>query len=214
MSFLKNNLLIIGVVVFIVLSWFELPFDLGDILNYATAQTSSQVSVSANVVATVSCNAAPTSTSFGSIDDNAIYTSSPNVTTTLSCANSSLGCSLFVKDQGSTSSPGLYNGSVSYLIPSPNSAFSATATLAAGTEGYGIQGATTTAGGGSILTLNIRYNQTGNTVGGLTTTTIILASSSATTSNREVVITHKSAVSVSTPSGNYSDTITYSCVAN
>ncbi|MCS6789236.1 MAG: hypothetical protein NZ484_01555 [Patescibacteria group bacterium] len=116
---------------------------------------------------------------------------------------------------GSTSSPGLYKGDApTYLIPSPNAVFSATATLVAGTDGYGIQAATTTAGSGSILSLNPRYNQTGSVVGGLTTTTLTLASSSATTSNRQVLVTHRVAVSASTPSGNYSDTITYSCVAN
>lgn len=215
MKILKENILIILIFGMIFLSWFVTEINLSDLIDFVIAQTSSQVTVTANVLATVSCNAAPTTTSFGSIDSNNIYTSSPNVTTTISCANSSLGCTLFVEDLGSTSSPGLYKGDApTHLIPSPDAAFSATATLVAGTDGYGIQGATTTNGSGSILSLNPRYNQTGSVVGGLTTTTITLASSSATTSNREVLITHRAAVSAPTPSGNYSDTITYSCVVN
>jgi len=86
--------------------------------------------------------------------------------------------------------------------------------LVAGTEGYGIQAATTTAGSGGTLSLNSRYVQTGNTVGGLTTTTLTLASSSQPTSNREVVVTHKAAVSGLTPAGLYQDIITYECLSN
>jgi len=64
------------------------------------------------------------------------------------------------------------------------------------------------------LTLNVRYNQTGNTVGGLTTTTIQLASSSQPVANREIVVTHKAAISGLTPAGSYQDTMTYNCVSN
>jgi hypothetical protein len=133
----------------------------------------------------------------------------------MSCANSGLGCSLFVKDAGSGSNPGLYKStSPTYLIPSPNAAFDATATLSAGTDGYGIQAATTSAGTGGTLTLNNRYNQSGNTVGGLTLTDLTLASSTVDISGREVLVTHKAAVNANALAGSYSDTITYSCVAN
>jgi hypothetical protein len=100
------------------------------------------------------------------------------------------------------------------LIPSPASGFPNTATLVAGTDGYGIQAATTTNGSGSTLSLNSIYNQTGNTVGKLATTTQVLASSSSPTANREVVVTHKAAVSGLAPAGNYSDNIIYSCIGN
>jgi len=172
------------------------------------------VNVTATVPTSVTCTPSTTTTAFGNIDPNAVYTSSPNVTITVSC-NPAAGCQVQINDQGSGSQPGLYKStSPTHLIPSPNSAFNATATLVAGTEGYGIQAATTSAGSGGTLTLNPRYNQTGNTVGGLTTTTIQLASSTEPVANREIVVTHKAAVSSLTPAGNYQDAITYNCSAN
>lgn len=176
------------------------------------AQTN--VTVSATVSTSVTCTLSTTTTNFGNIDPSAVYTSSPNVTTTVSC-NPAAGCTVQVKDAGNGTNGGLYKSTApTYLIPSPNSAFSATATLVAGTEGYGIQATTTSAGSGGTLTLNSRYNQTGNTVGGLTTTTIQLASSTQPVANREIVVTHKAAVSGLTPAGSYQDTITYTCVSN
>jgi len=177
------------------------------------AQTTETVTVSATVTTSVTCSLSTTTTNFGTIDASAVYTSSPNVTTTVSC-NPAAGCQVQINDQGSGTQPGLWNSSASYLIPSPDSAFNATATLVAGTEGYGIQATTTSAGSGGTLTLNVRYNQTGNTVGGLTTTTIQLASSSQPVANREIVVTHKAAISGLTPAGSYQDTITYNCVSN
>jgi len=177
----------------------------------ASAQTN--VTVTATVTTSVTCSLATTTTAFGTIDASTVFTSSPNVTTTVSC-NPAAGCATQINDQGSGTQPGLWNSSASYLIPSPNAAFNATATLVGGTRGYGIQAATTTAGSGATLTLNSRYNQTGNTVGGLTTTTIQLASSTSPVANREVVVTHKAAVEGLTPAGSYSDTITYTCVSN
>jgi hypothetical protein len=182
--------------------------------NFAVAATSSTVTVSATVAANISCSTSATSTAFGTLNDAAITTSSPNVSSTMACANSALGCTLYVNDVGSGSQPGLWNSTSSYLIPSPNAAFSATTTLVAGTEGYGVNATTTGAGSGGTLSLNPRYNVSGNTVGGLTTTTSILASSTATTSGREVVVTHKAAIAASTPAGTYNDTITYQCTAN
>ncbi len=177
------------------------------------AQAQTNVTVTATVTTSVTCTLSTTTTAFGTIDTNAVYTSSPNVTTTVSC-NPAAGCQVQINDVGSGSQPGLWNSSASYLIPSPAAGFPATATLAAGTEGYGIQATTTTAGSGGTLTLNPRYNQTGNTVGGLTTTTIQLASSSQPVANRQIVVTHKAAVSGLTPAGSYQDTITYNCVSN
>ena len=177
------------------------------------AQTTETVTVSATVTTSVTCSFSTTTTAFGTIDTSAVYTSYPNITTTVSC-NPAAGCQVQINDQGSGTQPGLWNSSASYLIPSPDSAFNATATLVAGTEGYGIQATTTSAGSGGTLSLNPRYNQTGNTVGGLTTTTIQLASSTEPVANREIVVTHKAAVSGLTPAGSYQDTITYNCVSN
>jgi hypothetical protein len=191
---------------FVYLNSFESFFHL------VSAQTAT-VTVLASVTTSVTCNLSTTTTNFGTIDTNAVYTSSPNVTTTVSC-NPALGCQVQIKDTGSGSQPGLWNSSASYLIPSPNASFSATATLSAGTEGYGIQAATTTAGSGGTLSLNSIYNQTGNTVGGLTTTTQVLATSSEPVANREVVVTHKVAISGLTKAGSYQDQIIYTCSSN
>jgi len=173
----------------------------------------STVSVSATVPTSVTCNLSATSTSFGNITPSAVYTSSPNITLTISC-NPAAGCTAQVKDQGNGTNGGLYNSAANYLIPSPASGFPNTATLVAGTEGYGIQAATTTVGSGGTLSLNPIYNQTGDTVGKLATTSQVLASSSQPVANREVVVTHKAAVSDLAPAGSYSDTITYSCIGN
>lgn len=191
-----------------------LVFSVYESFVYPELTKAQTVTVSATVATTATCNVATSTTSFGTLNPSAVNVSSPNVTTTISC-NGANGCNLFVQDQGNGTNGGLYKSSApTYLIPSPNSSFSATATLAAGTEGYGIQAATTTAGSGATLNLNVRYNVTGNTVGGLTTTTIAIATSSAPVSQREVVVTHKAAISGLTPAGSYSDTITYSCTAN
>ncbi|MBI4084973.1 MAG: hypothetical protein HY432_00490 [Candidatus Liptonbacteria bacterium] len=164
---------------------------------------------------TISCAASTLAVDFGTIDSNAIYTASPNASTSMSC-NGGLGCTLYVNDNGSsTTGGGLYSSTtINYLIKSPNAAFNATATLAAGTDGFGIQATTTTAGSGGTLTVAVRYLQNGNTVGGLTTTTLDIASSTAAATDREVVITHKAAVGQFAIAGTYADTITYSCLSN
>jgi hypothetical protein len=165
------------------------------------------VTVTASVSTSVTCNLSTSTTDFGTIDPSNVYTSNPNVTVTVSC-NPSAGCQVQVKDQGNGTNPGLYNSSANYLIQSQD------ATLSAGTDGYGIQAATTTNGSGATLSLNSKYNKTGYDVGGLTISYTVLATSSSPTANREVVVTHKAAVSGLTPAGNYQDTITYNCSSN
>ena len=181
---------------------------------FAAAATSSAVTVSASVTATISCSTSATSTAFGTLSDASVSTASPNTSSSISCTNSSAGCALYIKDSGSGSNPGLWNSTSSALIESPNAAFSTTSTLVAGTEGYGVNATTTSTGAGATVTLGTRYNQSGDTVGGLSLTNQTLASSNATTSNREVVVAHKVAISSATPAGTYSDTITYECTAN
>ena len=159
------------------------------------------------VTGAVTCTLSSTSTSFAVLSPSNVSTSSPDITLTVS-ATSTSGVNISVNDVGNSTNPGLYKStSPTYLIQSQD------ATLSAGTDGYGIQAATTTAGSGAILNLSSKYNKTGNNVGGLTTTTIQLASSTADLTNREIIIKHKAAVSFSVPIGNYSDTITYTCSA-
>jgi len=176
--------------------------------NYAAAATSSAVTVSASVTAVISCSTNTGSTDFGTWTDTSIKIATPNASSTMSCANSAGGCTLYVKDAGNAGNPGLWNSTASYLIASASS------TLAGGTEGYGLQATSTVTGGGDTLDFNATYNKSGNDVGGLLTTNVTLASTNATSSDRETVVTHKAAVAASTPSGSYADTITYECTAN
>jgi hypothetical protein len=166
---------------------------------FTTEKTNaSSVTVSATVTQTVSCNTNITSTSFGALSSASVSTASPNATTTVA-TNDPLGLTLLISD----SNHGLATTSPAYTIPSVS------ATLAAGTEGYGIQ-ATSSAG----ITVSATYNKTGNDVGALTTSTQTLASSSGVVSSATVTVTHLAAISASTPAGSYSDSITYSCNGN
>lgn len=175
------------------------------------------VGLTATVTQTVSCDAVSTSTlNFGTLTASRIATTSPQyVSSTISC-NTGAGCSLSLNDTGSGAFPGLTTSSPAYTILSPSAAASssATTTLSAGSEGYGVQAATTSVGAGGLLTLNWRYNfaTSGSVVGGLTTTSITLASSaSAITTAREVLVYPLATISATTPGGSYTDTSTFSC---
>ena len=199
------------VIVFAIIGWFLVIETIHVFLpNYAGADTSSAVTVTAPVSANISCSTDQTSSAFGTLATYTISTSTPNASTTMSCVNSYAGCTLYIKDAGGGGNPGLWDSTSSTLIPSPNAAYSSTATLVAGTVGYGIQATSTSAG----LTLAARYNQTGNTVGGLSVSNLTLASSTADISDAITIVTHKAAISENTLAGTYIDTITYSCVAN
>jgi len=183
----------------------------------ASAATSSNVAVTAEVTTSISCDSSPGSTAFGPLSSTATTTASPNASTTMACANSGNGCTLYVKDAGNTTNGGLATDTPAYLIPSPNAAFAASTTLAANVEGYGIQATSTVAGGsGNSLPVELRYAVTDNDVGGLVvgSETQALATANSSTTGREVLITHLAVVSDVTPGGNYVDTITYSCLAN
>ena len=176
------------------------------------AATTSAVTVSASVSAAISCSTDTGSTAFGTLTDASVSTASPNASTTLSCANSSAGCTLYAKDAGGGGNPGLWNSTSTKLIASASS------TLVALTEGYGINATTTAIGGGGTLTIPVHYrlgsDTATTTVGGLTLANQTLATTNATSSNRETVIRHKATVAVTTPAGTYNDTITYECTVN
>ena len=204
-----------AVVLFVMTSWFWPSLEiLITPPEQVSAATTSAVTVTASVEATISCSTDQSSSAFGALTSSVIATSTPNASSTISCANAASGCSLYVKDAGNAVNGGLATTSPAYLIRSPNAAGDATSTLVAGTEGYGIQAATTTTGAGAVLGVVARYLQTGNTVGRLDITNQTIASTTATSSNREVKITHKAAISSVTPAGSYSDTTTYECSAN
>ncbi|MFH1346977.1 MAG: hypothetical protein ABIH10_01870 [Spirochaetota bacterium] len=200
-----GSVVIIGL--FLLLNTMVSTYEIFVYPEWAIAATSSAVTVSASVQATIACSTDEGSTDFGTWTDTSIKTATPNASSTMSCANSGSGCTLYVKDAGD-GNPGLYNSGATYLIAS------ASTTLSGGTEGYGIQATSTATGSGGAITINSTYYKESNDVGGLLTTNAILASTIATSSNREVVVTHKASVASNTPSGSYTDTLTYECTAN
>jgi hypothetical protein len=149
----------------------------------------------------ITCSLSATSTSFSSLSPSAVSTSSPDITITIT---SSGGFQINVKDAGNGTNPGLYKSTTpTYLIQSQD------ATLSAGTDGYGIQATTTN----SSISINPKYNKSGNDVGGLSLTDIVLATSSVGVSDATINIKHKASVSSLAPTGDYQDTITYTCTA-
>lgn len=166
------------------------------------------VGVSAIIGQTLTFGLSTNSTDFGTLSSGSINTSTPNITLTIS-TNAANGFSIVVKDEGDGVNPGLYKSTAPTKLIA-----SSTATLVAGTEGYGIQAATTGAGSGATVTLATTYNKSGNDVGGLNRTDTSLASATGPVSGREVVITHKAAISGMTLAGSYADTITYTCTGN
>ncbi|MGC8981646.1 MAG: hypothetical protein ACP5JU_01725, partial [Minisyncoccia bacterium] len=149
----------------------------------------------------ITCQFSATSTDFASLSPSAVSTSSPDITITVTSGG---GFQITVKDAGNGTNPGLYKStSPTYLISSSD------ATLVAGTDGYGIQATTTN----TSISINAKYNKSGNDVGGLSLTDVVLATSSVAVINANINIKHKAAVSVSAPTGSYQDTITYTCSA-
>lgn len=175
--------------------------------DIGTDSLTAGVEITAAAVETVSCSTEPAQTGFDTLTIDSIFTATSTATTTMSCTYAA-GCTLYVKDAGDTSNPGLYNSSASDLIDS------ATETLAQGTEGYGLQAATTAAGTGNELSVDSAYDKTGNDVGALALTNQTLTSSSGEFDSRETVATFKATVSGLNKPGNYVDTITFECLGN
>jgi hypothetical protein len=155
----------------------------------------------------VSCSTNAASTAFGALTTGAVSVAATNASTTMTCSGG-LGCTLTVQDAGNGASPGLATSSPAYLIPSSDG------TLAAGTEGYGIQATSTVEGSGDLLTIRSAYNVSSTDVGGLNIAATTLASSTAAVTGREVLVRHLAAVGVDTQAGSYKDIITYSCLGN
>jgi hypothetical protein len=180
----------------------------GIFVGWNLSDMAESYTVSATVATMISCTTPATSTSFGTIDNTQVYTSTPNVTTTI---NSNTSVYVKVYDAGDGTNPGLYKStSPTAIIGSANDSFADEATLSAGTSGYGIQATTT----GPNLVIAPRFNKTGDNVGGLeagSTNAVVVASSSQPVSGEVITVIHKAATSASKPAGDYSDTITYTC---
>ena len=201
---MKNNksiFIFCGIIGILIFAYYFSPANL--------AWGSGTVTVNATVAQTISCNVSTTTTDFGQLTTSAVSASNPDVVVTMSC-NSNGGATLKIHDAGDGSNPGLYSTTVNTLVTSTS------ATLSAGTAGYGIQGTVNTGSGtGGTLTLNPTYDVSGDNVGGLTIADTDISSSSSPIANRETTVKHKAAISSLTPAASdYSDTITYSCVAN
>lgn len=204
-------------IAFLALNWLSVSVD--NAVNSAVAATSSNVAVSASITDSIVCQNSTTTVVFGTINSAAVYTpassTGSNVSSSMSCASAGNGCTLYVNDTGSgAGNPGLWNSSASKLIGSASAAFAQTATLVAGTEGYGIQATTTAAGSGTALGVPARYAQIGTAVGGFNTTSTIVASSTAWSTGKEILSTYKVAAAATTNAGSYADTVTYSCLSN
>lgn len=167
--------------------------------------TTDQFTVSASVDPTITFSLNNTSTDFGVISTS-VDTSSPNITLETS-TNATTGYSITIQDQGSGANPGLYNSTASYLLGSADASYNNTADLGS-VAGYGIQATSATA------TIDARYAQTGNTVGGYERTAQALASYGGVADAQQVVITSKAKVLGSAPAGSYADTVTVIATAN
>jgi hypothetical protein len=183
----------------------------GIFIGWNLSEMAESYTVTATVGTMVSCTTPATSTSFGTIDHTEVYTSSPNVTTTVNSNTSVLVKVYDVGDPSTTTKPGLYKStSPTAIIGSADDSFADEATLQPGVSGYGIQATTT----GPNLVIAPRFNKTGDNVGGLeasSTNAVLLASSSQPVSGEVITVIHKAATSATKPAGDYSDTITYIC---
>lgn len=178
----------------------------------STAYTT-KICATATGEATINCTTPLTSTSFGSIKDDAVYASSPDATTTVT-TDSSTGFTMKVYDAGDAASPGLYKStSPTDLIGSANAAYADTATLSAGTEGYGIQATTTSAN----IIIDPRFLKTGDDVGGLeigSGNAVTVASSTGAVTSQIVTHIFKAAVASTNKAGDYQDAVTIDCIVN
>lgn len=200
----------VGVVLVLILAlagWFFSP--------YLTSGQST-VTVTATIAAAITCSASTTTIAFGTIDQNSVYGgTSQDTQFTLSCPNAGGGCILNATSSGNGVNGGLYASAVPKLIPSTNASFANTATLAAGTEGFGILATSTFTTGG--FGINTRYNRgalTSNSVGKVTTSTYEFASSSGSITTATGTTRHKVAAAVGTEAGSYTENIAYACTAN
>jgi hypothetical protein len=167
--------------------------------------TYDQYTVSATVDPTITFQIDNTATDFGTLSTS-VKTSTPNITLTTS-TNATGGYNISIQDQGDGANPGIHNSVSSYLLGSADASYNNTANLGS-VAGYGIQATSATA------TIDARYAQTSNTVGGFERTAQALASYNGVADNQTVVITSKAKVTGSAPAGAYADTVTVIATAN
>ncbi len=168
--------------------------------------TNASVAVTGRVTPSINFSLSSNTTSFGVMQLGVVNTSSPATTLTVS-TNAQSGAVVYVYDHGNGTSGGLYNSIANHLIPSSST------TLAGGTEGYGINAATTSTSGtgGVIGTMSVSspYNGTGDAVGALALSSTTLATGTAPMYGVTIQVNYLAAISVTTPAGIYNDDVTY-----
>lgn len=175
------------------------------------------VTVNATVDPSITCAFTGMTTTFASLTTGAISTSDTSTTITAS-TNAQGGINIIVYDAGNTTNPGLYKSAgTTYLIGSADSVYANTATLVAGTDGFGVS-ASSGGGSGAALTVDGRFDASGgaNEMGGLEVgagAAISIAAATGALASRVLTIVHKAAVSGLAPAGSYTDNITYVCTA-
>jgi hypothetical protein len=162
--------------------------------------TDDQVVISATVDPNITFQISSNSASLGTMTTGAVATAS-DITLTMG-TNAISGYTVTIQDEGSGASDGLYKGSApTRLIDS------ASASLVAGTEGYGVKGVS----GTGSPTITAPYLTGGaDQVGALQRTAQSLVSYNGPTgsTNQTATLRVKAAISASTPAGSYADTLT------
>lgn len=166
--------------------------------------TDDQIAVTGDIGFSITFSLSTTTCSLGTLTTGAVGSCGPFTYTVGTTAAG--GYTVTVQDEGSGSNPGLYKSATpTHLVAS------STATLAAGTEGYGIQGAVNS----GSQTIAAVYLKTSNDVGGLNrTATTISSYTSATSSNHVTNVTAKAAIAAGTYAGSYADTLTFLATGN
>ncbi len=167
--------------------------------------TYDQVVVSATVDPSITFTLSSNTAALGTMTTGAVASASA-ITLTMG-TNAGGGYGVTILDEGNGSVGGLYKSAA----PTKN-VTSATATLSAGTEGYGLQGTT----GTGSPTIASPYNTSGNGVGQLQRTAQTLVSYAGPTgvTNQTATIAFKAAIAASTPAGSYADTATLIMTGN
>ena len=165
-----------------------------------------QVQVSGDVDEILEFSLSANSMALGTMTSSAVAKAATAVDMVTS-TNADSGYAVTVQDVGSGSNPGLYNTQAAKLIAS------ADATLAAGTEGYGLA-AKRLSGSGATGTVDAKYAfdyASSTQVGGLLRTATNLMSATGPVDDETVGMKVEAAIASITPAGNYADTLTFIC---
>ncbi|MCL4392956.1 DUF2341 domain-containing protein [Patescibacteria group bacterium] len=163
-----------------------------------TDLTNNQLQLEVGVSPFITFSISSNSLNIGTLSPTSVSSTSNSLTLS---SNASNGSNISVFDVNA----GLYNTADSHKIAS------STATLSAGSEGYGINASTTYSG----LNIQYPYNGTGDSVGALlSSASSILCSDTTTVNVASITVNYLASISNITPSGPYSDTVTFIATGN